>query len=223
VENRPGNQEDGRPLAFSSGAERDIGEHSGKPLIRRQEERIMNAHPMITPILIAQIIFFASAALIAFIYVGYPLLVFVMSHLFGWPVQRAEITPSVSIIIAAYNEEKDIAAKIENSLSLDYPWERLEIIVASDCSSDRTDEIVRSYSHRGVILHRQEVRYGKTMAQHRAVQVSTGDILVFSDARSSAILPIPKSDAFPGSWSMSIGRQQPSARGAVHIGVMRSS
>ncbi len=142
----------------------------------------MKTQPVITQLLIAQIIFFASAALIAFIYLGYPALVFVMSRLFGWPLRQAEITPSVSIIIAAYNEEKDIATKIENSLCLDYPREKLEIIVASDCSTDRTDEIVRSYAHRGVILHRQRVRYGKTMAQHRAVQVSTGDVLVFSDA-----------------------------------------
>jgi cellulose synthase/poly-beta-1,6-N-acetylglucosamine synthase-like glycosyltransferase len=142
----------------------------------------MKSQPVITQVLIEQIFFFVSAALIAFIYLGYPALVFVLSRIFGWPVRRADITPSVSIIIAAYNEEKDIAAKIENSLSLDYPREKLEIIVASDCSSDRTDEIVRSYAHRSVILHRQEVRYGKTMAQHRAVQASTGDILVFSDA-----------------------------------------
>jgi cellulose synthase/poly-beta-1,6-N-acetylglucosamine synthase-like glycosyltransferase len=142
----------------------------------------MTTQPIISQLLIAQIIFIASAMVIAFIYVGYPVLAFILSRIFGWPVRQTEITPSVSVIIAAYNEERDIEAKIENTLALDYPCERLEIIVASDCSTDRTDEIVRSYAPRGVILHRQPVRYGKTMAQHRAVLASTGDILVFSDA-----------------------------------------
>jgi cellulose synthase/poly-beta-1,6-N-acetylglucosamine synthase-like glycosyltransferase len=132
--------------------------------------------------MIAEIIFFFSVGLIAFIYLGYPILVFFISRVFEWPVQRLEITPTLSIIIAAYNEEKDIAAKLENTLSLVYPRERMEIIVASDCSTDRTDEIVRQFADRGVVLHRQPVRHGKTMAQHRAVMASTGDILVFSDA-----------------------------------------
>src|SRR5206468_4021042 len=101
----------------------------------------MEDQPISSYLMIAEIIFFFSVGLIAFIYLGYPLLVYFISHLFEWPVQRLEITPTLSIIIAAYNEEKDIAAKLENTLSLDYPRERLEIIVASDCSADRTDEI----------------------------------------------------------------------------------
>jgi cellulose synthase/poly-beta-1,6-N-acetylglucosamine synthase-like glycosyltransferase len=132
--------------------------------------------------IIAEIIFFTSVGLIAFIYLGYPILVYVLSRILAWPVQEMAITPTVSIIIAAYNEEKDIAAKLENTLALDYPREKLEIIVASDCSTDRTDDLVRHFADQGVILQRQPVRNGKTMAQHRAVMASTGDILVFSDA-----------------------------------------
>jgi cellulose synthase/poly-beta-1,6-N-acetylglucosamine synthase-like glycosyltransferase len=132
--------------------------------------------------LIAQIVFLASVAMIGLAYVGYPALMFLLSRLYRQPIRRAAILPRVSMVIAAHNEENDIEAKLENALSLDYPEDRFEIIVASDCSTDRTDEIVRSFAARGVKLHRQVERHGKTRAQHRAVSVSTGEILIFSDA-----------------------------------------
>ncbi len=132
--------------------------------------------------MIATIIFIASIAVIAYAYVGYPAFVFALSRLFSRPVNLSGITPKVSVIIAAYNEERDIAAKIENTLALDYPSDRLEVIVASDCSADRTDEIVCSYRERGVRLFRQAMRHGKSVAQNKAMKVSTGEILVFSDA-----------------------------------------
>src|SRR5262244_2719119 len=131
---------------------------------------------------IAQVVFLAAMAMIAFTYAGYPALMFLLSLILRRPVRRADITPRVSVIIAAYNEERDIEAKLENTLALDYPRDRMEIIVASDCSTDRTDEIVRRFKKRGVILHRQPERFGKTVAQNRAVKVSSGEILVFSDA-----------------------------------------
>ncbi|MHB9009741.1 MAG: glycosyltransferase, partial [Limisphaerales bacterium] len=97
-------------------------------------------------------------------------------------VQRAAIYPKVSIIIAAYNEEGAIASKIEQTLSLHYPKEQMEIIVASDGSSDRTDDIVRSFCDQGVQLFRVEGRVGKTVTLNRAAAVATGEILVFSDS-----------------------------------------
>jgi cellulose synthase/poly-beta-1,6-N-acetylglucosamine synthase-like glycosyltransferase len=142
----------------------------------------MDTHPIITQLIIVQAIFLVAVAMVGLIYIGYPMLIFFLSRLFGSPVRQAEITPSVSFIIAAYNEEKDLARKIENTLALDYPREKLEIIVASDCSTDRTDEIVLGYTGLGVYLHRQPERKGKTVAQNRAVQNSIGEILVFSDA-----------------------------------------
>jgi cellulose synthase/poly-beta-1,6-N-acetylglucosamine synthase-like glycosyltransferase len=132
--------------------------------------------------MMAQIVFLAAVALIGFAYAGYPILIFLLSRFYRQPVRRVSILPRVSLIIAAHNEERDIGAKLENALSLDYPREKLEIIVASDCSTDRTDEIVRSFAGRGVMLHRQEERHGKTRAQSRAVSVSSGEILIFSDA-----------------------------------------
>jgi len=125
--------------------------------------------------------FIVSLAIVAYGYIGYPILLGVLSAILGRPVFKAEITPTVSLVIAAYNEEKDIAAKIENALALDYPADRLEIIVASDGSTDRTCEIVQSYSGR-VILYNSSQRLGKTSVQNRAASVATGQIIVFSDA-----------------------------------------
>src|SRR5687767_10446580 len=130
----------------------------------------------------AEIVFITSAALLVYIYVGYSVLVFLLSRALPRPVHRADIRPTVSVIIAAYNEERDIARKIENTLALDYPKERLEIIVASDCSTDGTDQIVRAYADRGVILHRRPERIGKSVAQNQAMRFSKGTVLVFSDA-----------------------------------------
>ncbi|AGB39017.1 glycosyltransferase family 2 protein [Natronococcus occultus] len=92
--------------------------------------------------------------------------------------------PSVALVVAAYNEEEIIAEKIENSLELDYPADRLSIIVFSDASSDRTDEIVRSYADEGVELVRIEGRVGKTECQNRVADAVDEEIIVFSDANS---------------------------------------
>lgn len=123
-----------------------------------------------------------SAGAIFYTYAGYPILLAILGRLRAKPIRRAEWTPTVSLIIAAYNEERDIAAKLENSLSLDYPQSKLEIIVTSDCSTDRTDEITSTFAARGVCLHRQSQRLGKTAAQNAAVEKAQGEIILFSDA-----------------------------------------
>jgi cellulose synthase/poly-beta-1,6-N-acetylglucosamine synthase-like glycosyltransferase len=112
----------------------------------------------------------------------YPLLMLLISMVVQDRFKRAAITPKVSLIISAYNEEKSIAAKIENALSTHYPADKLEIIVASDASEDRTDEIVRAFAHRGVKLVRLDGRQGKSPTTNLAVEQSTGEILCFSDA-----------------------------------------
>jgi cellulose synthase/poly-beta-1,6-N-acetylglucosamine synthase-like glycosyltransferase len=134
---------------------------------------------------LAEIVFIASLALIFYACAGYPVLAFVLGRLRGREVRKADITPSVSVIIAAHNEERDIAAKIERTLALDYPKGKVEIIVASDASTDRTDDIARSYSSLGVTLHRQPERLGKTMAQNSAVEVASGEVIVFTDATTA--------------------------------------
>jgi cellulose synthase/poly-beta-1,6-N-acetylglucosamine synthase-like glycosyltransferase len=114
--------------------------------------------------------------------IGYPLLMMVASRVYRKKFVRAAVTPRVSLIIAAYNEEAAIARKLENSLAQDYPPEHLEIIVASDGSTDRTDDIVRSFADRGVKLVRPEHNVGKSEAVNLAVKHASGEILVFSDA-----------------------------------------
>ncbi|MBV8857716.1 MAG: glycosyltransferase family 2 protein [Acidobacteria bacterium] len=130
----------------------------------------------------AEIIFWASAAALLYAYAGYPVLVWLVARLRPRPVRRAPFEPVVTILITAYNEERDLAAKLENTLALDYDPAKLEILVASDCSNDRTDEIARSFAARGVRLHRQPERLGKTAAQNAAVQLARGEVVLFSDA-----------------------------------------
>ena len=135
--------------------------------------------------IIVEVLFFSSVVLMAYAYIGYPVMVWLLSRLLPRPVYKADIYPRISIVITAHNEERRIAAKLENTLLLDYPMQALEIIVASDCSSDRTEQIVRdcaNSSGRPIKLYRQAERLGKTVAQHRGVQQSTGEIIVLSDA-----------------------------------------
>jgi cellulose synthase/poly-beta-1,6-N-acetylglucosamine synthase-like glycosyltransferase len=132
----------------------------------------------------AEVVFWLSAAALFYTYAGYPLLLALVSTIRPRRVRRGEFESTVSVIITAYNEERDLVAKLENTLALDYRAELLEIIVASDCSSDRTDEIVKEFAPRGVRLHRQPQRLGKTAAQNAAVVEARGDIILFSDATS---------------------------------------
>jgi glycosyltransferase involved in cell wall biosynthesis len=130
---------------------------------------------------ILQIVFWSSLFFVFYAYVGYPIMLFIMARFKNEPVDRGSITPFVSFIITAYNEKFQIENKIGNTLEQDYPKERLEIIVASDCSTDGTDEIVRSYEPQGVKLVRTTERKGKENAQHHAIDRAVGEILVFSD------------------------------------------
>lgn len=129
-----------------------------------------------------QITFWVCTFLLAYVYVGYPLVVYLLSRLSPRYVNRAPIEPYVTVLITAYNEEAAIGGKLENTLQIDYPAAKLEILVASDGSSDRTDEIARSFEPRGVKLFRQEGRVGKTATQNAAVERAAGEIVLFSDA-----------------------------------------
>lgn len=134
---------------------------------------------------VAQVIFWAGAGVLAYVYLGYPVLVYLYSRLFPKSVRLAEIEPRVTVLITAFNEEAAIREKLENTLKIEYPQGKLEIIVASDGSTDRTDEIVREFAGRGVKLFRQEGRVGKTATQNSAVAAATGEIILFSDATTT--------------------------------------
>ncbi|HEY8205751.1 MAG TPA: glycosyltransferase family 2 protein [Pyrinomonadaceae bacterium] len=129
-----------------------------------------------------EIIFWSSLAALVYTYAGYPVLVAFVALVRPQRYHRGAFEPKVSVIITAYNEERDLRGKIENTLAIDYPHDLLEIIVASDASTDRTDEIVREFAPQGVRLHRQPERLGKTPAQNAAVERAQGEILLFSDA-----------------------------------------
>ena len=128
-----------------------------------------------------EIIFWFSVVFIFYAYAGYPLLLKAFSLLRSRSLQKGSFLPFASLIITAYNEEKRIEAKLKNSLEQDYPKEKLEIIVASDCSSDKTDQIVLSHRSTGIRLVRATERKGKENAQKYAVERASGEILVFSD------------------------------------------
>ena len=124
-----------------------------------------------------------ALALILWTHVGYPLLAFVWSRVLPRRIEEDDMEPFVALVIAAHNEADVIEAKIENALALDYPRERLRIVVASDASDDGTDEIVERYASQGVELVRAE-RGGKVNAQDTAVRAlgDWPDVLAFSDA-----------------------------------------
>ena len=132
----------------------------------------------------AAVIFWCSVALIVYAYLGYPCVLHVLSLLKTRCVRRGPVRVRVSFIITARNEAAGIAEKIDNTLSQDYPADQLEIIVASDCSTDATDEIVRSYAPR-VRLVRASTRGGKEAAQRLAVEASSGQLLIFSDVATA--------------------------------------
>lgn len=129
------------------------------------------------------ILFAISLAVLVYIFIGYPIVLAVLSGLFAKTVRREEITPEVSLIISAYNEQDVIREKLENTLALDYPQEKLEVIVASE-AADGTNDIVRQYAGRGVVLHAFENREGKSATLWRTVPLARGEILVFSDANA---------------------------------------
>ncbi len=132
-------------------------------------------------------LFWFSLALLGYIYIGYPLLLALLglgkSRVHGEVVQL----PAVSILIAAHNEARDIEATLRNKLALDYPHDRLDIIVVSDESTDGTDAIVAEVAAAADIpvkLVRQQPRMGKTAGLNLIVPQARGEILVFSDANS---------------------------------------
>lgn len=127
-----------------------------------------------------ELVFLGSVFMVFFAYFGYPLSLTLIRPR-ACHVKKASFFPSVSFIIAACNEEKRVRRKLENTLALAYPKERLQVIVASDGSSDRTAEIVGAFAGDGVELLELPRRGGKEKAQKAALERATGEVVVFSD------------------------------------------
>ena len=130
------------------------------------------------------LLFWLAVGTVVYTFLGYPLLIGLLTRCVHRPVRRATITPQVTLLIPAYNEASVIAHKIENSLALDYPPERLEIVVVTDGSDDGTVDIVAGYGEQGVCLYHQSQRQGKMAAINRVMPLVGGEIVVFSDANA---------------------------------------
>jgi cellulose synthase/poly-beta-1,6-N-acetylglucosamine synthase-like glycosyltransferase len=136
-------------------------------------------------VIVLVVLFWVSLGLLVWTHVGYPLAAALAARIRPRRVRRGDETPRVSLIVAAHNEEDVIERRLENLLALDYPGD-LEIVVASDASDDRTDELVESIAAR-----EQRVRLvrcprgGKVAAQNHTVPKTTGEILAFTDANAT--------------------------------------
>lgn len=145
-----------------------------------------------------------SLGLFLYTYIGYPLLLRLMGGSGPDTLDEADSDgwPTVSISVPAYNEEAQIEELIKSLLALDYPRDRLQVLIVSDASEDRTDQIVRSYADQGVELLRLEERGGKTKAENAAAEHLTGEIIVNTDAsiriRSDALRPLVSRFRDPG-------------------------
>lgn len=140
---------------------------------------------VLTAIRLLEVLFWSSCAVIAFVYVGYPLVLVLMGLIYRRRVEKSDtFQPFVSIVISAFNEQEHLAATIANKLALEYPSNRREILVASDGSTDGTDEIIQSFAGQAVRYLRQEPRQGKSAALNRLVAAAKGEIIVVSDANS---------------------------------------
>jgi cellulose synthase/poly-beta-1,6-N-acetylglucosamine synthase-like glycosyltransferase len=135
--------------------------------------------------MLLKILFWSSLALILWTHIGYPVAIGVLSSVRRRAVRKEDITPSVAVIVAAHDEEGVLAGRLDNLLALDYPAQQLEIVVASDASEDRTDEIAEDYAGRDsrVRLLRRP-REGKVAAQDAAVASVHADVVAFSDANA---------------------------------------
>ena len=129
------------------------------------------------------VLLWAALALLAYTYLGYPLAVWAWSRVRPRPVRRAPIEPSVSVLLVAHDEEGQIADRIRNLLDLDYPRERLEVLVASDGSTDATLERALAAAPDGVRVLDLRERRGKPRALNALAGRATGEVLVFTDAR----------------------------------------
>lgn len=134
---------------------------------------------------IFEMIFWSAIASISYIYLGYPVLLALLTSIRSNRTrQYGNHLPKVTLIVAAHNEEKVIAKKLQNILDLNYPKDKLNAIIISDGSTDRTTEIVGEHEGNGIRLIAQSRRHGKTACQNIGAAMADGEILVFSDANA---------------------------------------
>lgn len=128
-------------------------------------------------------IFWSALLIAAYVYVGYPVLLLLWSKVAPRPVRKRYIEPSVSIVIAMHDERGNVASKMQNCLDLDYPADKLEIIVSLDAPTDGTDILLHQYASDRIKVLVSPIRKGKAAAVNRGVAAATGEIVLMGDAR----------------------------------------
>ena len=136
-----------------------------------------------------EILFWVSLFVLYYIYDGYLRLLLLLDRLFAAREEPSAHSsgelPRITVLLTVYNEEEAVVNRIQNVLACDYPREKLEVLVASDGSTDATDNVVRYFEDASVVLFRPVERRGKSDTQNQAIQMATGDIIVFTDAGTS--------------------------------------
>ncbi len=131
-----------------------------------------------------KVLFLLTSFLIVYIYFGYPLVLLILSRFCRKPIELDDILPEINLLICAYNEEEVIEEKIKNSIALDYPNEKITIIIASDGSTDKTNQLVSAYESGRLILMAYPERSGKMAVINKTVPKLSGEIIIFSDANT---------------------------------------
>lgn len=130
-----------------------------------------------------ELIFDISILMILYAYLGYPVIIWIISKIYSKPVKKETIYPFVSIVISVYNEEKNIERKIKNCIEMDYPKDKLEILIGSDGSNDKTNEIVENIISDVVKFYNFKTRQGKISVLNYLIPKAKGDIILFADSR----------------------------------------
>src|SRR5262245_17324869 len=169
-----------------------------------------------------KLLFWTALAALAYQVLGYPLVLLLTRCLRGRRrVRTGSDTPTLTVVIPARNAEAVIRQKIENTLGLEYPAGRLQVFVVDDGSEDRTGELVRQYSNRGVVLLRIRKRTGRSGSLKRAMESARGEIILFSDPRvfyrSDLLLRLVRNFSDPEVAGVS-GRLRPAAKSARAAG-----
>src|SRR4029077_9629365 len=157
------------------------GRGTSRPLRASMQTRSGDLLPYDLGVIVVEILFWASLAALVWTHVAYPLVVEVAARSRSRRERASEPLPSVVVIVAAHNEDTVIERRVENLLALDYPREFLQVVVVSDASDDRTDELAEAAGARVF----GAPRGGKVAAQDRAVRETESDIVAFSDANST--------------------------------------
>lgn len=129
------------------------------------------------------ILFWTLLFLVVYCYFGYPLVIFILAKIKATPIQKFNIEPTVSILIAVHNEEDVIGKKINNLLEIDYPNNKKEILIGSDASTDKTNDIINQFSSANIKLLINSNRQGKMGILNHLIPKAKNEIIIFTDAR----------------------------------------